>query len=184
MKEKERAMSRYKDELEHLGGTADRVSLSLSEASTMMEAFEQEIKHIERSFKEVAQDVKVLEKGLSGGLKKAFDGVVFDGLKFSDALEKIANSMMKASYDAAVTPVTNQVGGMIAQSVGNFVQGVLPFGNGASQGGIGANSAPIAQSAANVVMNISTPDAASFARSRAQIAAQMNRALSYGQRNS
>ena len=34
-----------------------------------------------------------------------------------------------------------------------------------------------------VTMNISTPDAASFARSRAQVAAQLGRALSQGRRN-
>ena len=34
-----------------------------------------------------------------------------------------------------------------------------------------------------VVMNISTPDAQSFQRSRSQIAAQMSRALSSGARN-
>ncbi|MBK1636917.1 phage tail protein, partial [Rhodovulum adriaticum] len=34
-----------------------------------------------------------------------------------------------------------------------------------------------------VVMNISTPDADSFTRSRSQIAAEMGRALSRGQRN-
>jgi phage-related minor tail protein len=35
----------------------------------------------------------------------------------------------------------------------------------------------------NVVMNISTPDAAGFQRSQSQIAAQVSRALSRGQRN-
>jgi phage-related minor tail protein len=44
-----------------------------------------------------------------------------------------------------------------------------------SQGG---GSAPI-----TVVMNISTPDAQSFRKSQSQVAAEMNRALSRGQRN-
>ena len=35
----------------------------------------------------------------------------------------------------------------------------------------------------NVVMNVTTPDAAGFARSQGQIAAQVNRALARGSRN-
>ncbi len=177
-------MSRTINALDHLGTAAERVNASLSETSVVMEAFEQEIDRTKRAFEEIAEDVKVLEKGLSGGLKKAFDDVVFDGKNLSDALETIAQSMIKASYNAAVTPVTNHVGGLIAQGVGNFVQGVLPFGNSGGQGLFGGGAAPLTKSAANVVMNISTPDAASFSRSRSQIATQMNRALSYAQRNS
>ena len=74
----------------------------------------------------------MLERGLSKGLRRAFDGLAFDGLKLSDALEGIARSMIRSTYSAAVKPVTDHVGGLIAQGLGEM----LPFADGApfSQG--------------------------------------------------
>ncbi len=60
-------------------------------------------------------------------------------------------------------------------------EAIMPLTRGAdgklgvqAQGGAGATT---------VVMNISTPDVDGFRRSQAQVAAQMSRALSRGQRN-
>ena len=77
-----------------------------------------------------------LEKGLSRGLRRAFDGVAFDGLKLSDALSTVARSMVNTTYNAAMKPVTDHFGGLISQGVGSLVQGILPFAAGApfSQG--------------------------------------------------
>ena len=82
------------------------------------------------------KDVATLEKGLSRGLRRAFDGVAFDGMKLSDALSTVARSMVNTTYNAAMKPVSDHVGGLISQGVGSLVQGILPFADGApfSQG--------------------------------------------------
>ena len=168
-----------------------------------------------------SRDAEVLSRGLSRGLRSAFDGLVFDGMRASDALEAVARSAVNTAYSAAIKPVARHFGGMLADGFaslfadgGSFAQGrVMPFASGGvvsgptyfpMRGGVGLMGEagpeaimPLARGAdgrlgvrtegggrpVQVVMNISTPDAASFQRSQSQIAAQMSRALSRSQRN-
>lgn len=174
-----------------------------------------------------AAQTQVLERGVSRGLKRAFDGLVLDGMKLSDALSTVGQSMVNAAYSAAVKPVTNHLGRQIGGAVSGMVEGLFAFEKGGSfaQGRVmpfakgGVVSSPVTfpmrggtglmgeagpeaimpltrgadgrlgvraeggGRAANVVINVSTPDVAGFQRSRGQIAAQMSRALAHGARN-
>jgi lambda family phage tail tape measure protein len=58
------------------------------------------------------------------------DGLVLDGAKLSDALETVANSMINTAYSAAVKPVTDHFGGMIAKGIGGLFEGMMPFAQG------------------------------------------------------
>ena len=60
-------------------------------------------------------------------------------------------------------------------------EAIMPLARGAD-GRLGVQAA--GGRTINVVMNVTTPDVAGFARSQSQIAAQINRALARGQRNS
>jgi len=73
-----------------------------------------------------------LERGFSGGLRRAFDGVFLDGIKLSDALGVVAKSMADTVYASAVNPVTQHFGGMLASGVTAAVSGMMPFADGAS----------------------------------------------------
>ena len=120
----------------------------LGAAAGMAAGFEAELRRIGGTLASTGQDVAMLERGLSKGLRRAFDGLAFDGLKLSDALEGIARSMIRSTYSAAVKPVTDHVGGLIAQGLGEL----LPFADGApfSQGRVmpfakgGVVSGPVA----------------------------------------
>jgi len=222
-------MSRdYYEEIARLDASAETLTDSLGNANTMTVAFESELKRLGSSMQSTGVQIAGLEKGLSRGLRKAFDGVIFDGMKLSDALETVANSMINTAYNAAVKPVTDQLGGMLARGVNGLVGNLLPFADGGSfsqgrvmpfasggivseptqfpmrggmglmgeagpeaimplsrgaDGKLGVRAAGGQGAAPTVVMNISTPDVQSFARSRGQIAAQMTRALGRGNRN-
>ena len=193
---------------------------ALGDAAAMAAGFDTELRRVKEAFAATGKDVATLERGLSKGLRRAFDGVVFDSLSLSDALETVARAMIQTTYNAAMKPVTGHIGGALAGTVGSLVEGLFPFADGAAfsqgrvmpfanggvvsgpvsfpmRGGAGPEAImPLARGAdgklgvrgpagggVNVVMNISTPDAASFQRSRGQIAAQMSRALSRGSRN-
>ena len=199
---------------------------ALGDAAAMAAGFDAELRRVKEAFAATGKDAATLERGLSKGLRRAFDGVVFDSLSLSDALETVARSMIQTTYNAAIKPVAGHIGGALAGTVGSLVEGLFPFADGAafSQGRVmpfangGVVSGPVAfpmrggaglmgeagpeaimplargpdgklgvrggsGGAVNVVMSISTPDAASFQRSRGQIAAQMSRALSRGSRN-
>ena len=137
-----------RDGLDELGDRAEALEDSLGAAAGMAAGFEAELRRIGGTLASTGQDVAMLERGLSKGLRRAFDGLAFDGLKLSDALEGIARSMIRSTYSAAVKPVTDHVGGLIAQGLGEL----LPFADGApfSQGRVmpfakgGVVSGPVA----------------------------------------
>ncbi len=105
---------------------------ALGDAATMASAFDGQMKRVRAAFEETGKDIATLERGMSGGLRKAFDGVVLDGMNLSGALDVLKNSMIRTAYSAAIKPVTDHFGGMLANGVGNLVQGILPFADGGS----------------------------------------------------
>jgi uncharacterized protein (TIGR02217 family) len=53
------------------------------------------------------REVNSMSRSLGGGLRRAFDGVVFDGMRLSDALAHVARSMVDTAYNTAMRPVQN-----------------------------------------------------------------------------
>ncbi len=214
-------------DIEGLEDQIAALEASLDGAAELVGAFDGELSRMRESLVFTGREVNTLSNSIGGGLRRAFDGLVFDGLKLSDALRGVAQTMMDSVYNVAMKPVQNALGGMVANGMNTLLGGMMPFANGgaftqgrvmpfakggvvssptnfAMRGGLGLMGEagpeaimPLArgadgrlgvQAAGNsrpmtVVMNISTPDAASFQRSQSQIAAQASRALSRGQRN-
>ncbi|AUQ58714.1 putative gene transfer agent tail tape measure protein [Phaeobacter inhibens] len=212
--------------LNQLEQQGEALSDSLGDAAGMAATFDAELRRVRAAFAATGKDAETLERGMSKGLRRAFDGVVFDGMKLSDALDTMAQSMIQTTYSAAIKPVTSHVGGLLSDGVGKLMSGILPFADGAafSQGRVmpfakgGIVSGPVSfpmrggtglmgeagpeailpltrgadgalgvcsqgGRATSVVMNIQTPDVQGFQRSQGQIAAQLSRALSRGNRN-
>ena len=94
------------------------------------------MRDIQGTLGETTRDLGNLERGFSGGLRRAFDGLVFDGLKLSDALGVVAKAMVDTAYSAAINPVMNHFGGLLANGVNSAVSSLMPYENGApfSQG--------------------------------------------------
>lgn len=216
------------DGFDDLATDAQSLNQTLWQTSVLVSGFDSELRRMSTSLAATGKDMATLEKGLSRGLRKAFDGVAFDGMKLSDALSTVAQSLSNSAYNAAMKPIANHFGGLLTQGIGGLVQEILPFANGAPfssgrvmpfadggvvsqathfgmRGGMGVMGEagpeaimPLARGpdgklgvkaggggggAPTVVMNITTPDVVGFQRSRGQIAAQISRALSAGQKN-
>ncbi len=124
------------DGFDELETQVDALERTLGDATSVAAVFEVELQRIRGTMAQTGQDVATLERGLSRGLRRAFDGVLLDGAKLSDALDTVARSMINASYNAAVKPVTDHVGGLLARGVGSLMGGLFPFADGApfSQG--------------------------------------------------
>lgn len=198
----------------------------LGSSVSMVAAFDGELARMKETMIFTGREVNTLSSGISGGLRKAFDGLVFDGMKLNDALKSVANTIVDTVYSIAIKPVTGALGGLLAQGVSGLMGAGMPFANGGAfsqgkvmpfaKGGIvgGPTTFPMrggrglmgeagpeaimplargpdgrlgVQSAGgravSVVMNITTPDVQGFQRSQSQVAAQVGRALSRGQRN-
>lgn len=124
-------MMRDDDGFDDLSTDAQALNQTLAQTGTLVSGFDSELRRMSTSLTATGKDVATLERGLSRGLRKAFDGVVFDGIKLSDALSTVAQSLSSSAYNAAIRPVADHFGGLITSGVGGLVQGLLPFANGA-----------------------------------------------------
>ncbi|WP_137111898.1 phage tail tape measure protein [Rhodobacter sp. SY28-1] len=198
----------------------------LGSSVSMVAAFDGELSRMRETMLFTGREVNTLSTGISGGLRKAFDGLIFDGMKLNDALKTVASTIVDSVYSIAIKPVTGALGGLLAQGVSGVLGAGMPFANGGAfsqgmvmpfarggvvsaptgfpmRGGMGLMGEagpeaimPLARGpdgrlgvqvaggkSVNVVMNITTPDVQGFQRSQSQVAAQVSRALSRGQRN-
>lgn len=116
------------------------LEVSLGGAAGMVAAFEGELARMEQSLVFTTREVGALTSGFSSGLRRAFDGVILDGKRLSEALGEVAQSMIDTVYDVAISPVQNAVGGALAQGLNGLLSGMMPFADGAafSQGRVTA----------------------------------------------
>lgn len=213
-------MADIETDLESLDESVTDLEASIGSAQAVSAAFKAELAEMQVTMSSAGRQVDGLSRSVGWGLRRAFDGLVFDGARLSDTLLALGRSMANSALTQALKPVQNALGGLITNGIGSLVGGMLPFKDGASfssgrvtpfaRGGVvsSATSFPMrggvglmgeagpeaimplsrgpdgslgvrAQSsrAVYVTMNISSPDAESFKRSRSQIAAQMSRAI-------
>ncbi|MEJ6391820.1 phage tail tape measure protein [Gymnodinialimonas sp. 2305UL16-5] len=103
---------------------------SLSGAASMAATFQNELSQMQGTMLYTGREVNAMSRSIGGGLRRAFDGVVFDGMRLSDALRNVASSMVDAAYNSAIRPVQNQLGGALANGVNGLLSNLLPFERG------------------------------------------------------
>nr|WP_232816684.1 phage tail tape measure protein [Paracoccus zhejiangensis] len=193
----------------------------------MTAAFEAELARLREEMMFTSREVSSLSSGIGSGLRRAFEGLVFDGAKLSDTLRGLGRSISDTIFAVAMKPVEQALAGTLAQGIGGVMAGAMPFAMGGAflqgrvmpfaKGGVvsqpttfpmrgatglmgeagseaimplrrGADgrlgvAATGGGRAINITMNVTTPDVAGFRRSQSQIAAELGRALSRGERN-
>jgi phage-related minor tail protein len=102
----------------------------LGSSVSMVAAFDGELARMRETMIFTGREVNTLSSGISGGLRKAFDGLVFDGMKLNDALKSVANTIVDTVYSIAIKPVTGALGGLLAQGVAGVMGAGMPFANG------------------------------------------------------
>lgn len=117
-----------RDEGPGLDDKLDALEARLGGSEAVVARFTAELGTMEGQMLHTQREVEGLSRSFGGSLKRAFDGVMFDGAKLSDALTGLARSMVNAAYNTAVRPVSQAIGGALASGV----NAVLPFEMGAS----------------------------------------------------
>ncbi|MFW8634282.1 phage tail tape measure protein [Cribrihabitans pelagius] len=125
---------------------------ALGGAAGMAAAFSAELAQVKAGFAEAGKDARSLERGISKGLRRAFEDLAYDGQSLSEALETLARTMIRTTYNSAMKPATDRIGGSLADGLGKLVEGLLPFAAGGafSQGRVmpfargGVVSGPVA----------------------------------------
>jgi phage-related minor tail protein len=102
----------------------------LGSSVSMVATFDGELARMRDTMVFTGREVNTLSGGISGGLRKSFDGLVFDGLKLNDALKSVAKTITYTVYSVAMRPVTGALGGLIAGGVGSVLGSGMPFATG------------------------------------------------------
>lgn len=124
----------------------------LSSTGDLVSAFEAELGTMGRTMTYTNREVEGLSRNLGAGLRRAFDGLVFDGARLSDVLRGVGQSISGAAYAAAMRPVQGAVGTAFAGALNGVMSSILPFADGGafSQGRVlpfaqgGVVSGPVA----------------------------------------
>ncbi len=119
-------------EIEDVQDQIAALEATLAGSAGMVAAFDGELTRMRESLVFTGREVNTLSNGLGGGLRRAFDGLVFDGMKLSDALKGIGRTLSDTVYGIAMKPVQNAVGGALAQGLNGLLSAVMPFEKGGS----------------------------------------------------
>ncbi|GAB1363703.1 phage tail tape measure protein [Rhodobacter sp.] len=103
---------------------------SLGASAAMVAAFDAEMSRMRDTMTFTGREMNTLSRGLGGGLRRAFDGLVFDGMKLSDALRGIGRAISDTIYNIAMRPVTNAMDGALAEGIAGLMGGLMPFAAG------------------------------------------------------
>ena len=117
-------------EIDELQDQIAALEATLAGSAGMVAAFDGELARMRDSLVFTGREVNTLSTGIGGGLRRAFDGLVFDGVKLSDALRGVARTMADTVYGVAMKPVQNALGGAIAQGLNGLLGGLMPFEKG------------------------------------------------------
>ena len=102
----------------------------LGQTTGLVAEFDSELAGLGRNLVFTGREVDTLSRNFSTGLRRAFDGVIFDGMRLQDALRGIAQTMVNSVYGVAMQPVQNALGGLLAQGVAGAMGAIMPFAQG------------------------------------------------------
>ncbi len=104
---------------------------SLAGAQSVASGFAGELQQISTTMADTGREVRTLSAGISRGLRGAFEGMVFDGMKASDALREVGKSILSSAYSAAINPVSRHFGKIAGAGIEAVIGSAMPFANGA-----------------------------------------------------
>ncbi|EKE43646.1 hypothetical protein OCGS_2378 [Oceaniovalibus guishaninsula JLT2003] len=119
-------------EIEALDDDLVQLEQSLGGARAVLAAFDGELRAMQSSASATGREVGALSNGIRRGLKASLEGLIFDGMKLSDAMKGVAQSMIGAAYKAAMGPVSKGLGGLLSQGVEGVMGALTPFAKGGS----------------------------------------------------
>ena len=156
-------------EIDTLADQIAALEARMGTAAGMAASFDAELARMGETLVFTGREVNTLSSGLAGGLRRAFDGVMFDGMKLSDALRQVAQSMVSTVYGIAMKPVQTALGSALAEGVAGVLGGALGFAKGGAfsqgrvmpfaKGGVVAQPTGFAMRGGRGVMGEAGPEA-------------------------
>jgi phage-related minor tail protein len=120
------------NDLDDLSAQIAQLEARLGPTTGMISAFDSELAQMGRTLTLTGREVEGMSRSFGTGLRRAFDGVVLDGGRLSDAMRRLGQSITNALYNSAMRPVQNALGGALASGLAGVMTNVMPFAQGGS----------------------------------------------------
>ncbi|RIA01115.1 phage tail tape measure protein [Cereibacter sphaeroides] len=156
-------------DIESLEEQVAALESTLGSAAGMTASFENELARMRDAMVFTSREVDRLSSGMGTGLRRAFDGVLFDGMKLSDAMQGLVQSISRTVYSVAMKPVQDAVSGFLTSGLNSILGGLMPFARGGAfsqgrvmpfaRGGVVAGATPFAMRGATGLMGEAGPEA-------------------------
>ena len=118
------------DRIDDLGDQIAMLEDTLAGAQSVASTFAGTLQQVTTTMADTGREVRSLSSGISRGLRGAFDGLVFDGMKASDALKQVGRSVLSATYSSAINPVASHLGKIAGAGLQAIIGGATPFAAG------------------------------------------------------
>ena len=123
-------MPDYGSDLEELEQQLSSLENNIAATANMTAVFQQELNGMQTSISLAEREARGFSKSLSRGLRGALGDVILEGAKFSDVLGSLAQTMIRSTFNQAISPVTDALGGLLTGGVANLLGGIFPSANG------------------------------------------------------
>ena len=117
-------------EIEELEEQVTALEATLGSVSGMVGTFEGELSRMRDTMTFTGREAERLSTSIGGGVRNAFNGLVFDGDKLSSAMKSLGQSITQAVYKTAMRPVEGVAGSLISGGMGALMGGAMPFAKG------------------------------------------------------
>ncbi len=114
-----------------MAGSARDLGAALAELQALAGGFSGEIGEAARAMRTMDGEAQRLSRSLGSSLRTAFDRAVFGGGRFGDVMRGLVRDVAVRSFDAALRPVQNAVGGGVGGLVSGLI-GAFGFARGAA----------------------------------------------------
>ena len=123
-------MADFETDLGQLESQFDGLEGSLSGLQGVAVQFRRELEGVQGCMKEAGREAAGMSRSLSSSIRGAFEGMIFDGKRVSDALASVGRSMAGSVLDQALAPVQNSIGSMVGTGIQSLLGGMMPFAKG------------------------------------------------------
>ncbi|KAA9009039.1 phage tail tape measure protein [Histidinibacterium aquaticum] len=117
------------NDIEDFGAELEDLGRGLAQTGRLTESFSQQLDRTRRALAPTVRDLGDLERGFSTGVRRAFEGLVFEGKTLTDTLRGLGQAMSRTAYREAVNPVADHLGGLLSSGVNAAVSGIMPQGS-------------------------------------------------------
>ncbi len=95
-------------------------------------AFQRELDGVQGSMKAAGREASGMSSSVTSSVRRAFEGVIFDGKRLSDALAGVGRSLSSSVLSKAIAPVQGAIGSAVGKGMQSILGGLLPFADGAA----------------------------------------------------